>query len=62
LGIGVFARELALMAELPAIEQELTEELAGLGLFPEVDQVLYTLRQAGKKVAVCSNLAPILVT
>lgn len=56
-GIGVFAHELGLMAELPAIEQELTEELAGLRRFPEVDQVLDRLWQAEKKVAVCSNLA-----
>jgi HAD superfamily hydrolase (TIGR01509 family) len=56
-GIDVFARELGLEAELPAMERELAEELAGLTLYPEVGAVLDTLRRAGRKVAVCSNLA-----
>lgn len=56
-GIEVFARELGLMAELPDMERELAEELSGLVLYPEVEVVLDTLRQAGWKVAVCSNLA-----
>lgn len=56
-GIDVFARELGLMVELPDMERELAEELAGLVLYPEVDAVLGALRQSGRKVAVCSNLA-----
>jgi len=36
---------------------ELAEELAGLVLYPEVEAVLDTLRQVGRRVAVCSNLA-----
>jgi HAD superfamily hydrolase (TIGR01509 family) len=56
-GIDVFARELGLEAALPAMERELAEELTGLILYPEVEAVLDTLRQAGRKVAVCSNLA-----
>lgn len=55
--VGVFARELGLMAELPDMERELGDELSGLVLYPEVEAVLDALRQAGKKVAVCSNLA-----
>lgn len=55
--IRVFADELGFEAELPAMEQELSEELAGLRLYPEVEGTLSALRHAGKKVAVCSNLA-----
>jgi HAD superfamily hydrolase (TIGR01549 family) len=55
-GIEVFARKLGLMAELPMMEQALTEELAEMRCFPEVDRVLEALQQAGKKIAVCSNL------
>lgn len=52
-----FARELGREAELPTMQRELAQELATLALYPEVEPVLHMLRQAGRKVAVCSNLA-----
>lgn len=52
-----FARELGREAELPTMQRELAQELAALALYPEVGPVLHMLRQAGRKVAVCSNLA-----
>jgi HAD superfamily hydrolase (TIGR01509 family) len=56
-GVEVFAREWGLEDELPAIQRELSQELAGLRLYSEVDNTLHTLQRAGKRVAVCSNLA-----
>lgn len=56
-GIEVFADELGLSHLVPVIRHELVEELAGVQLFPEVTQALRKLRAAGKRVAVCSNLA-----
>lgn len=56
-GIDVFADELGLSHLLPVIRQELDTEIAGLQLFPEVELALRAVRAAGKRVAVCSNLA-----
>lgn len=56
-GVDVFAEELGLSHLLPIIRHELAVELAGVQLFPEVAQVLRQLRAAGKRLAVCSNLA-----
>ncbi len=52
-----FAHEFGLSDCVPTIRAELDEEIAGLQLFPEVDEVLRTLRVAGLHIAVCSNLA-----
>lgn len=56
-GLADFASELGLSQMLPIIQAELNEELAGLQLFPEVQQTLDKLRRHGKRMAVCSNLA-----
>ncbi len=56
-GVAVFAEELRLSHMLPVIRRELDEEIAGLQLFNEVELVLRTLRSAGQRLAVCSNLA-----
>lgn len=40
-----------------ALEQELEREIASIELFPEVPQVLGTLRDRGYRIGVCSNLA-----
>jgi HAD superfamily hydrolase (TIGR01509 family) len=56
-GVSVFAEELGLSYMLPIIQRELDDELAALQLFPEVEMVLRKLRAAGKRLAVCSNLA-----
>ena len=55
--VNEFADELGLSHLLPVIRRELDTEIAGLQLFPEVELVLRKLRAAGKRVAVCSNLA-----
>lgn len=55
--VDVFADELGLSHLVPEIRFELDAEIAGLHLFPEVDQVLRRLRAAGMRIAVCSNLA-----
>ena len=55
--IEVFAEELGLSHLVPVIQHELGEDLKSLQLFEDVDLVLRKLRGAGKKVAVCSNLA-----
>ena len=56
-GVAVFAKELGLSHLLPVIQRELEEEIAGLQRFPEVEPVLRKQRAAGKRIAVCSNLA-----
>lgn len=48
-GVEVFAREWGLEDELPAIQRELSQELAGLGLYSEVGDTLHMLQRAGKK-------------
>lgn len=53
----VFAAELGLAHVMPEFRRELIEELAGLRLFDEVVTALIRLREAGLRVAVCSNLA-----
>ena len=55
--IEVFAEKLGLSHLVPVIQHELAEDLKALQLFQDVDLVLRKLRGAGKKVAVCSNLA-----
>ena len=55
--IDTFANELGIPQLLPSIHAELTQELSGLSLFPEVPALLRQLRAAGKQIAVCSNLA-----
>ena len=55
--IDVFADELGLSHLIPVIRRELAEELAALELFPEVVEVIRKLRAAGKRLAVCSNIA-----
>jgi HAD superfamily hydrolase (TIGR01509 family) len=56
-GIAVFADELGLSHLLPLIRRELDDEIAGLQLFPEAAPVLRRLRAAGKRLALCSNVA-----
>lgn len=53
----VFAKELGLLHVMPEFRRDLEEELAGLRLFDEVEEVLARLRIAGHRLAVCSNLA-----
>lgn len=55
--VHVFADELGLSHLLPVIRRELDTEIAGLQLFSEVELTLKKLRAAGKRIAVCSNLA-----
>ncbi len=55
--VDVFAEELGLSHLVPVIRRELNTEIAGLQLFSEVELALRKLRAAGKRVAVCSNLA-----
>lgn len=55
--VDVFAEELGLSHLLPVIRRELDTEIAGLQLFPEVELALRKLRAAGKRIAVCSNVA-----
>lgn len=52
----LFGAEVPFMA-ISALELELYAELASIKLFPETLQTLTTLRSAGYKVALCSNLA-----
>ncbi len=54
---NTFASELKINHVMPEFERELVEELDGLHLFAEVPEVLVRARQAGLRVAVCSNLA-----
>lgn len=42
---------------IQALEQELEREIGSIELFPEVPQVLGTLRDRGYRIGVCSNLA-----
>lgn len=44
-------------AAIQALEQELEREIDSIELFPEVAQVLRTLRDRGYRIGVCSNLA-----
>lgn len=44
-------------AQMVALERDLQAELRSIVLFPEVTDTLTALRQAGFKLAVCSNLA-----
>lgn len=55
--VATLARELGVSDMLSVIRRELDEEIAGLQLFPEVESVLTSIRKAGKKIAICSNLA-----
>ncbi len=55
--VDVFAEELGLSHLVPVIRRELDTEIAGLQLFPEVELTLRKLRAAGKRIAVCSNVA-----
>lgn len=55
--VEVFAQELGLESLLPAIHQELAEDLAGCRLFEDVAPTLQRLRADGCRIAVCSNLA-----
>lgn len=55
--IEVFADELGLTHLLPLIQHELDAEIKGLKVFPDVALAMQKLRAAGKRVAVCSNLA-----
>lgn len=52
-----FAAELGIEHMMLDFERELAEELAGLRLFDEVADVLHRARDAGLRLAVCSNLA-----
>lgn len=52
-----YAYELGDPTVLETILPLLTEELEGLRLYPEVENVLSTLQAKGIKIAVCSNLA-----
>ena len=51
-----FALQL-LPAELETLERQLTEELAAARLYPEVLNVLETIRRRGYRLGLCSNLA-----
>jgi HAD superfamily hydrolase (TIGR01549 family) len=55
--IDVFAAELGLVHLLPEIHQSLTEDLAGIRAFDDVADTIETLRAAGLRIAICSNLA-----
>lgn len=55
--VEVFAKELGRLDALPDIRRDLASEIAGLRLFDEVPQTLRRLRDAGLRIAVCSNLA-----
>lgn len=55
--VATFAAELGLTHLLLGIEADLAVELAGLRLFPEVPEILAKSREAGLRLAVCSNLA-----
>jgi len=54
---ATFASELGLEHMKVDFERELSEELEGLRLFSEVPEVLRQARDAGLRLAVCSNLA-----
>jgi len=55
--VDTFAQERGVSHLLPKIRAELNDELQGLALFPEVELILSKLKHAGKRIAVCSNLA-----
>lgn len=55
--IGEFARDYDCQHLMRTMEKELQEELQSLRLFPDVAPALAQLRAAGRRVAVCSNLA-----
>ena len=54
--VATFANELGL-EHMADFERELSDELAGLRLFDDVPNVLRRARDAGLRLAVCSNLA-----
>lgn len=54
---ATFATELKLEHVMPEFEIQLAQELAEFQLFSEVPEVLARAREAGLRVAVCSNLA-----
>jgi len=54
---ATFATELGLEHTMADFERELSEELAGLRLFDDAPDVLRRARDAGLRLAVCSNLA-----
>lgn len=45
------------MSSLAALEQDLLEELSSIVLYPDALPAISMLREAGIKIAVCSNLA-----
>lgn len=47
----------ATLEELERLEHDLEIELGSIRLFPEVESTLRRLREAGLKIAICSNLA-----
>lgn len=55
--ISQTACDLGLEHLTPVLERELHEELAALDLFPDVLTALSALHAAGRRVAICSNLA-----
>lgn len=55
--VDTLAQERGVSHMLPKIQAELNEELQGLALFSEVELILSELKHAGKRIAVCSNLA-----
>lgn len=56
-GIEVFAEEQGLTHLVPEIRRELALEIATLRLFDDVAATLRGLRERGRTIAICSNLA-----
>lgn len=56
-GIEAFAEDLGLAHLIPVMRRELTQEIAALRLFDDVETTLRSLRAQGRKIAICSNLA-----
>jgi HAD superfamily hydrolase (TIGR01509 family) len=55
--IDIFARQHGLDHLIPVMRKELENEISGLQLFNDVEDVIQQLRSCNKKIAVCSNLA-----
>lgn len=55
--IEFFAEQLGLGYLVPVMRRELENEVSGLQLFNDVEDVIKQLRARNKKIAVCSNLA-----
>lgn len=47
----------ATLEDLERLEHDLEVELGSIRLYPEVESTLHRLREAGLKIAICSNLA-----